>query len=326
MPVRYYSSLDTGAPAQQGSRLIDYVKAILKACLVDGYGSKPAAGWSMGHEHADGFSLFNGTGYINFVANGSQCYTAYIMESITDGSTALAGGVNRRSGSWYDGSASAARQQFYTSGFYNLANPHWFVVADEKTCTFMWGVFTSGLDAGGSYAGAHHFGNYITDLGQEDFCSMGGVNTSSTSSQTRMYGYSGMVLRNPFTGLVDQGTDAIYASLGASFISGQVYSLAQYQVNELTLVRSRVHGYGTTLVGSTSVTYACACGRLRGLMTDPVLTHVYASKALSLFGVADTWQGRVQPITLAGGKQLVPCWPNTGDMGYFVSLDSADWG
>ncbi|ASL26977.1 hypothetical protein [Azotobacter chroococcum] len=326
MTVRFYSSFDTGAPAQQGSRTIDYVKAILKACLVNGYGSKPAAGWSIGHEHADGFSLFNGTGYINLVANGAQTYTAYIMEAITDGSTALAGGVNRRSGSWYDGAATTARQQFYTSSFYTQTNPHWYVVADEKTCIFMWGSFQSTLDGSPSYCAAHYFGNYVTDLGQEDFCSMGGANTSSTSTGTRLFGYSGMVLRNPYTGLVDQGSDALYAALGACFVSGGVVSLAQYQLNELTLVRSRVWGYGTTLVGSSSVTLACSCGRLRGLMTDPVLTHVYASKALSLFGVADTWQGRIQPITLAGGKQLVPCWPNTGDMGYFVSLDSADWG
>ncbi len=68
MTVRMYSSLDAGAPTLpnlSSQRLIDNLKIVLKACLVDGYGSQAAAGWTVGHEHADGFSLGNGDGFIN---------------------------------------------------------------------------------------------------------------------------------------------------------------------------------------------------------------------------------------------------------------------
>lgn len=326
MTVRFYSSLDTGAPAQQGSRTFDYVRAILKACLVDGYGSKPGAGWTIGHEHADGFSLFNGQGYINLIANGFHTYTAYIMEAITDGSAALAEGVNRRSGHWYDGSANTGRQQFYSAGFYSYANPYWYVVADDKTCILLIGSNTTGLDASSAYSVAHYFGSYFTDLGQEGFCSLGGVNSSSGTQSGRFYVASGMALRNPYDGLVDQGSDALYSALPATYLSGQVYPVLHYDLALLTLVRARMYASGATLIGSTSTSYQCSAGRLRGLVSDPALAHVYASKALSLFGVADTWQGRVTPITLANGKQLAPCWSCTADMGYFVSLDEADWG
>ena len=48
MPAHLYLSSDDDAPALTKSNL----SLILKACLVTGYGSKPAAGWTMPHEEA----------------------------------------------------------------------------------------------------------------------------------------------------------------------------------------------------------------------------------------------------------------------------------
>lgn len=73
MAITHYSSLDAGAPVLSGS-VYNRVKQILLACLVNGYGSKPAAGWTIGHQSADGngFSLGNGDGFINLVFTGSN--------------------------------------------------------------------------------------------------------------------------------------------------------------------------------------------------------------------------------------------------------------
>ena len=48
MPAHLYLSSDDDAPALTKANL----SLILKACLVTGYGSKPAAGWTMPHEEA----------------------------------------------------------------------------------------------------------------------------------------------------------------------------------------------------------------------------------------------------------------------------------
>jgi hypothetical protein len=45
MPTRVYKSIDPGAPVLRGS--VGSLIAVLRACLVDGYGSLAPAGWSM---------------------------------------------------------------------------------------------------------------------------------------------------------------------------------------------------------------------------------------------------------------------------------------
>ena len=309
MTVRFYSSLDAGAPSLSGSRNIDRIKQILLACLVNGYGSTPAAGWTVGHEHADGFSLGNDEGFVNFVNLASFAVVCYVMEAITDGSTALATGVNRRSGHWFDGSTNVGRQMLYAASFATGANPHWAVVADDKTCILLIGSSTSGLDANPTYSYAHYFGAYRNTAGNPGFCSLGGLNTSSSTGSGQLINFSGMMLRHPFTGLVDQGSVPLYTCLGASYIDGAVVSRNTVQSERLTLVRAGVYGYGDGVSGTSTTTTAVFCGLLRGLVSDPVLASTRASQALPLLGCSDTWQARVTVITLANGKQLVPLYP-----------------
>src|SRR5690554_905497 len=104
MTVRFYSSYDTGAPAPSGSSAtaLEGLRTILMACLVDGYNEKPRAGWTVGHSVDTGFSLGNGDGFINVVADDSRNCAIYIMEQITSGLTGLAEGINRRSSDWSD--------------------------------------------------------------------------------------------------------------------------------------------------------------------------------------------------------------------------------
>lgn len=101
----FYSSTDVGSPGANpsGNDLTKWL-TIFKACLVDGYGDKPAAGWEMVHEHPTGFSITNGKGVLNIVA-GSNGHPAnqpgfYIAQEATDTSEALIKGINLRSGGW----------------------------------------------------------------------------------------------------------------------------------------------------------------------------------------------------------------------------------
>ncbi|SDH49644.1 hypothetical protein SAMN05216272_101798 [Pseudomonas panipatensis] len=297
------------------------------ACLVNGYGSKPAAGWSVGHQSADGqgFSLGNGDGYINFVASGSNIVQVYIMETITDGTTALAAGANRRSAGWSDGTSSTERQVFYHPYGVLSTNPHWVVAADEKTVSICYGGGITTSDASNAYYGtAHYFGRYINALGltgPAEFVSLGG--NYATGIAPFGGGLYGMALRNPFTGLIDQGASPRYGASNATFAGGLVGAVGKLVPDRLLLFRGALTCYGTGLNGTTGArAYA---GQLRGLLSEPALCGSLLSSVLPLFGASDTWQSRVKPLALPGGKQIYPMFANSQDQGFFLSADPGDW-
>jgi len=333
MAITHYSSLDTGAPALpsvSGQRFIDNLKLIFKACLVDGYGAKPAAGWTVGHEHADGFSLSNGEGFINFVSVSNQTVAVYLMESITDTSTALAGGYNRRSGPWFDGESTTARQYLYAPAFYaTVANKQWFVVADDKTVVFEFCGNSTAVDASSQHAGAVYFGAYTSSLGIRGFCALGGgASTTSTPSLLSPTNTRGTVLRNPFTGSVDQGAAPGYTTKppGESANSGSVVRIKPLTSIALRPVRLAMSGSGIGISGSTNTIFSVNCGLLRGLVGDPYLTDNYLTPVLQALGIASpVYADRLKAITLPNGNQWVPLYPFAGDAGAFVSLDPADW-
>lgn len=338
MTVRHYSHLDAGAPILSGD-LYARVRLVLMACLVNGYGTKPPAGWAVEHEVTAGFSLSNGDGVISFVRSGANGYQAYIMESISDGSSALPLGVNRRSADWYDGAATSNRQSFYSqaTGFVS-ATPCWSVVADGKTCIINFAGGTSGgaTVSGSAEGAAHYFGQYINGLGLTGpaaFCSLGGWygvgNGQAFGIASNRFG---MALRNPFNGLIDQGA----ARYGASSITysrepvsislvGRVLTATLTDPGRIQPIRAGVMCYGATLTGSASAATALAAGYLRGVISDPLLCGFTLSNVAALLGVPDTRATWVGPIAVPGGRQWVPLFPNNQDSGFFVSLDPADW-
>lgn len=335
MTVRFYSSLDTGAPALSGD-LYDRLRAILRACLVDGYGSKPAAGWTVGHDVSGGFSLANGDGVINLVRNAATGVAVYIMEAITDASAALAAGVNRRSAGWYDGSSVTERFYLFSNGgLYGGTNPHWVVIADDKTCIFCAGGGISTADQPNSgYSTAIYFGNYINVLGQTGagaFCCLGGHNSTGTSTGQCLGNHAyrfGMSLRNPYTGAVEQGVSARFGASGAMHSRGitVMTAIPTLQVDRLLPVRAGMMCYGAGINGSATGTSAALCGYLRGLISEPMLGTGKLSNVLALFGLSNVWQSRCAAISLPGGRSWVPIYPHEQDMGFFASLDAADWG
>lgn len=327
MTVRAYSSLDSGAPALSGSRLIDRLRQVLMACLVDGYGSKPGAGWTVGHNHADGFSLGNGEGFINFVHQSGSVVTVYVMESITSGAAALAVGDNRRSGPWYEGSTQTGRQYLVCGSVVNGSSPHWSVVADALTVSLLVSGSAASADLSGvaGNAATLHFGRYINPSGLHAFCSLGG--SPVTSGANDAWGFQGMALRHPLTGVVEQGLDPRYRASAAAFSNaGGATARNSNVIDKLHPVRAAIECYGAGVSGGTNTSAAIYAGRLRGIIADPFMACLPASQLLPLLGGANTWQGRVTLLTLPGGKQVMPFMPTTAERSAFVSLDPADWG
>lgn len=335
MTIRLYTSLDTGAPVLSGSQF-SRVRQILLACLVNGYGGKPAAGWTVGHDVAGGFSLFNGVAYINFVDSSTTDYghATYIMEAITDGTKALAGGVNRRSAGWYDGSSVTERQGWYTgsTGLNGNYNPHWLVAADDKTCIFLFGGFADSADLPSDTGAVHYFGQYINATGLTGvgaFCSLGGY-MSDSSGSTAFLDFSsryGACLRNPYTGLVAQGDAARYGANVAIHTRGsaQQSAVSRLPLSRLQPVRAQMLCYGGNLGVGTQSTRAAMAGYLRGVVGEPTLASVPLSQVMTLLGRGNTWQNRVTPFTLPNGVQWAPLYASPYDLGAFVSLSPSDW-
>lgn len=330
MTIRYYSSLDDGAPllpAVSSQRFIDNLRIVLINCLVTGYASKPGAGWTLAHDHPDGFTLSNGEGYINFVSVNSSTVAIYLLEALTDTSKAEVQGYNRRSGLWSEGSGVAQRHYLTVSGFYSSSpNKGWCLAADGLTVILQLLGGTTAVDAGTSNGCVLYIGRYWPALGSTGFCALGGAHNSG-GSPFLSGAPSGGALRNPFDGTITQGEPYYRAGLFNELSHPAPQSMLNPAgLPSLRPSRVALVGYGAALSGSTSGSSGRHCGRLRGLLCEPSLSAAYVSKVLPLLGVANpVWQDKLRPLTLPDGRQWVPLYPHIGDLGCFVSLDPADW-
>lgn len=335
MPVRLYTFEDEGAPtllSASGVSSFQNLRTVLKACLVTGYGGKPPLGWTIGHETENAISFGNGNGFAVFIFSGSASTTnLYAMETITDGTTDLPAGTNRRSGAWFDGNSTNLRQYAYCSGFSTTtAGKGWSLIGDEKTFIVHYGGSTT-VDPASNTAGAHYVGEFTDLTGAKNFALLGGGFTTGTTGNF-FVAYptqaGGTALRNPITGLIPQGNDAGYA-IGA-YTWANVPSVnnvvplppgASFQLSRTPLV-----GFGTAITGTNNVNSQTRLGRLRGVMNSPELAGVFFSNLLPRLGKPQpVWQDRFRPLTLANGKQYLPMWTTQLNLGFFVSIDEADW-
>lgn len=319
MTIRHYSSLDAGAPALTDNMMYTNLRAALLACLVSGYGSKPGAGWAVGHDVSGGFSLSNGNGVINFVKETEVGVRIYLMEAITDGATALAGGVNRQSSIWRDGSASASRHgfNFWGSG---MSAPHWSCVADDKTAIFqLYGGF-AGVDTSASgRGGVLYLGNYVNSSGLDGpslMCALGGQDGASVGGTGLGSSGIGTVLRDPFTGVLNQG--GAYSAVGARFSTSSAVAARS------PLVPTKLFPVRTALTNSQAG--GAVAGYLRGLVSEPTLSCALYSNICDLLGLSKTVSSRLNLINLPGGIQWAPFFAGYSTPGFFVSLDAKDWG
>ena len=90
MAVTIYRHSDSGAPALPSSSSYEgagWYMDVLKACLVTGYGSKAAAGWTMDYEDTTAnkrrMAISNGNGVLEMITRGTTGLGFVIWDSIT---------------------------------------------------------------------------------------------------------------------------------------------------------------------------------------------------------------------------------------------------
>lgn len=329
-----YRSDDPGAPVISDSR--DGLYQILKACLIDGYGSKAAAGWSVVYDAwvSDGvFSLTNAlqTGVLGlkWLDNVSYGPGFFVCEGMIDAVTP----VNARSGknalsSLDDLTDVAGWQRATFSANVGSIHTQWVVIANDNTALFFMGndnvLFSPHITlTGNSYLQFCGFGAAQNAAGLADgdvgnFHIIGG-NHKFAFSGSPVYGWGGD-FNNNFRGTVFYEAGAVKTGLGhmVSYPLGSYHPGADYVSSGTAylplapvLFRDKSAGediavFPMLLTAVTLVTYT------DGNILDTVQRHFDVSKT----ALGDT-------VSIAG-KNLTLCslgWYQFG----FVSLDAADW-
>jgi len=128
MTIRLFSSEDVGAPAL-GQTAGDFI-TILRACLVDGYGTRTAQGWSMPYSNLPEQAAFQTVGGNDVLRVNNENYqyahlTAYASMSDIDT------GVEP----YPDNAADLAVNQFWRTGIRGSSNTFygkWWVISDDE--------------------------------------------------------------------------------------------------------------------------------------------------------------------------------------------------
>ncbi len=297
---RFYSWDDDGSPGRAlTGNLQNRLKQILVACLVNGYGSKPGAGWTLEHEHANGFTLSNGDAYVNFVSNlpASAPYPAmntnaihiYCAESLTDTSNSIIDGANLCSGTYQKGQVELANYPRHSLGNVRnildsqLGSLHWTLTADNKTfilncssssATSTTYNFSFTFYAGESLLDAAVTGNFVAlggDLGNYNLSpSMFAFSRGYTSPRDISTGLAQRVI-------VEAEPYASFATINPSAITESMPGRFNFQ-------QPRLMSAGKFT------------GRLRGVVYDDVLRSNYGwevcLKALGFSGTDFTDRGK----------------------------------
>ena len=290
---RFYSWDDDGSPGRAlTGNLQNRLKQILVACLVNGYGSKPGAGWTLEHEHANGFTLSNGDAYVNFVSNlpANAPYPAmspwaihlYAAESIQAGHDGpVIRGLNVCSGPYRDGFSEVAG---YPRHGFEAINPlsnqmssmQWTLIADEKT--FSISVSSNNAATLATAQFTLYIGSIKSQLGLiSDFIMLGGSNAVYSS------GGECRTLCGGFTSLRDLSTGA----LGYTAISTRPFAMKPNEYPALSFsgpvpseirLRSPVIFSGDGYVGD-----------LRGVVYDDIIS-------------SDGWPTYLRSLGFSGGS------------------------
>lgn len=351
MTVRVYSWDDVGAPelimvnpTGNTSFGLERLKQVLKACLVDGYGNKEPAGWSMGHEVEGGFSLFNGDGYFAFAYGGNTNWLRlYTLDDITDGSSPVPIGPNRRTGWQSDTYPSGTPFSLNTSNnmvsFSYRYHARWVVVADEHTAYLSYAGHSSVSESSlpTTAAGITNPLRSILCLGRswndldEPMGVFGGGCISTSFSATYpwafQHGASWSSSHNPSTGGVEQGSNPYLSPLNMNILSANRTEISSLQAISLFPMQLG-WWYGNS--GVTGVNNFKPAGRLRGVFGVYPLNGLRWDLAFNIVSqstLQDFWTQPMRPFELNGKEYLA--FGNWLDHSYpqfaLISTDEADW-
>lgn len=269
----HYRRDDPGAPTYSFSGAAAHYEAfkiILKACLVTGYGSKAAAGWSLVEEGVNHLVLRNGTksGYVCF-SNANSTVTVYLAETFLGMSGNVMLGDGLRTGSAANNSAPQSLNVLNLAA--GAALSWWDIFADEATFVLAGSGF--GFNAiFNSNIGSGSINLYVGDDNSGNFVSMGGRGGNNLAFSE--YGFT--VLKDPITGLL----------LGSAALPVVTPSMISPAIGTATYgLRAAVLHSVEWLIATT---YSAA---LRGVVQNPncrQLYPYYAHRSLGGIGTVST--------------------------------------
>jgi len=293
----FYKWDDSGAPGRNLSGNIqNRMLQILRACLVDGYGSKAPAGWSMVHQHDNGFSMTNGpqSGIFNFVSGltGMRAYDVhvYLAETAGDTSQAIIGGTNVKSGLYTVGQTDpGTRHAFspYDITTIYLSSLVWHMVADEKSFALNMVASNVASNDWGTYS--LYIGETLNDVGLAGTATFvalgGGIHTTGGTGQYKPFSFGNTVLRDQLTGLIGGATTQAWPYLQ----EGTMKTLLPDGLPaDLQLQQARLYS-DTSFVG-----------RLRGVLLDDVLFRTKFQFSLRAMGLSETVSEIGKVVTVGG--------------------------
>lgn len=272
---------DTGVTTQAH---FDAFRAVLKACLVDGYGSTPAAGWELIHDASNSLILRNGShsGYVCFQRSAASLALITVWLAATYSGVDADGkivGDGVRSG---NAASSATPQKINLRSFVaRSVSCTWSLIADDKTFCFSPSASSSASDAAatGSQGNAYEFIHpvYCGEDSAGDFICVGGVNNSSDSGSLNAvnFNYDGFTaLRFPDSGLLVDTSSISVAMPGCLAPT----TLAYFTQTPAGLVLPEVNFSQPIWVANGVVR------KLRGFVFDPRIQAAYDSTLSTLLG------------------------------------------
>lgn len=268
------------------------LKAILKACLVSGYGSKPAAGWALIAEGANHLVLRSGTlkGYVCLTwLTGTAYITVYLAETYTGVVNDVMTGDGLKTGVAAGG--TLPHRLYIGLLAYASDKTSWYLIADAATFMFQGSGYNSAGVA--EYSASLSRGAqplYVGDDSGGNFIAVGGQNTTATNPGSMFSGDGFTSLKDPNTGLL-VGAGSLTIAVPSLLAASSATVAAVMQLNEVEL--------STVIWASGGV----VAGRLRGVVQVPWLVNTYPSPAAQSLGFSGplTLRNINTPISLADG-------------------------
>ncbi|PHS66374.1 MAG: hypothetical protein COB09_02625 [Thalassobium sp.] len=324
-----YKSSDPGAPAI--SSFNNAVYEVLRACLVDGYPGKAAAGWSAVYDEwsATGIATFKNaaeSGILGIVKELSTSYgtSLFIADAMVDATHA----VNARSGKVVVSDLPNLPSHGAQTRMLRInMHQHWCVIGNENFFIVFFAISESvlyqsdsqfswtdaNLLAAGSLRSLRGQGG-ISDAARGNFWLIGGYpgnNQASTSLQ-----------RDKFTPLYDE-TGAPFSS----DVSGYIHPLDLLNINygwqvSEPIVTMHFRQLEIFSVASSSLIQ----GGLKQVALMPMFLHnewIDSSYARTIYGPMLTPDLLTTPFTV-NGKNCVLA-PLASSDRIVISLDAADW-
>lgn len=333
MTARQYSYRDAGAPpALFPSAVTPFqkLKSYLRAALVDGYGNKPPAGWTVVSEFDTAITLApasncaqitfcqhlpssSGSSYRDFVG-------IFVHEGMLDISTPLPKGVNTRSRTWSadtNPTSNDAHILYLGYMYWNYAT-YWQICADAETFVFCMLADRGYENTSEDYSLGLYVGQYERFSGAsgvQGFIAVGGAQgyqSSASRSTNRSFG-------SGFSSLRDQRSGEIIQGGGAAL--GALMDQMQYQ----SMYYDRPEGENPPYwrMQQPYVTNgANYVGRLKGVCFDPILGHYRHGHLLDRLGLPLAATSVAEAVQMDGKTYYV-------DMDrwglWFLSVDPAWW-